>query len=199
MNVRVVAATNRDLAREVDAGGFRQDLYYRLNVIPIQLPSLRERREDIRALALHFVSRANQAHQRNVNLSADALARLEDHAWPGNIRELGNLIERLVLLADHPLLTAEDLERFMPDAAAAPATGTRPQGIAAESVRPEPQDAPPAPAAPLVRDYAPAHSHAVDALQAALAQAQGNQSRAAQSLGLTLRQFSYRLRKAGLR
>ncbi len=200
VNVRVVAATNRDLAREVDAGGFRQDLYYRLNVIPIQLPSLRERREDIRALALHFVSRANQAHQRNVNLSADALARLEAHAWPGNIRELGNLIERLVLLADHPLVTAEDLERFMPDAAsAAPATGARAQGIAAQSVRPEPQDAPPAPAAPLVRDYAPAHSHAVDALQAALAQAQGNQSRAAQSLGLTLRQFSYRLRKAGLR
>jgi len=200
VNVRVVAATNRDLAREVEAGGFRQDLYYRLNVIPIQLPSLRERREDIRALALHFVSRANQAHQRNVNLSADALARLEDHAWPGNIRELGNLIERLVLLADHPLLTADDLERFMPDAAAAaPATGTQPQGIAAESGRPEPQDAPPAPATPLVRDYAPAHSHTVDALRTALAQAQGNQSRAAQSLGLTLRQFSYRLRKAGLR
>ena len=200
VNVRVVAATNRDLAREVDAGGFRQDLYYRLNVIPIQLPSLRERREDIRALALHFVSRANQAHQRNVNLCADALARLEDHAWPGNIRELGNLIERLVLLADHPLVAAEDLERFMPDAAAlAPTPGTRPQGITAESVRPEPQDTPPAPAAPLVRDYAPAHSHTVDALRAALAQAQGNQSRAAQSLGLTLRQFSYRLRKAGLR
>jgi len=200
VNVRVVAATNRDLAREVDAGGFRQDLYYRLNVIPIQLPSLRERREDIRALALHFVSRANQAHQRNVNLSTDALARLEDHAWPGNIRELGNLIERLVLLADRPLLTAEDLERYMPDAAAvAPSTGPLPQGIAAGSVRPEPQDAPPARAAPLVRDYAPAHSHTVDALQAALAQAQGNQSRAAQSLGLTLRQFSYRLRKAGLR
>jgi Nif-specific regulatory protein len=126
--------------------------------------------------------------------------RLEQHAWPGNIRELGNLIERLVLLADHTLLTAEDLERFMPDAAAAaPATGTRAQGIAARSVGPEPQTAPAAPAAPLVRDYAPAHSHAVDALQAALAQAQGNQSRAAQSLGLTLRQFSYRLRKAGLR
>jgi Nif-specific regulatory protein len=200
VNVRVVAATNRDLAREVDAGGFRQDLYYRLSVIPIQLPSLRERREDIRALALHFVSRANQAHQRNVNLSADALARLEDHAWPGNIRELGNLIERLVLLADQPLLTSEDLERFMPDAAtAAPATGTQPQGIAAGFVLPEPQVAPPAPATPLVRDYAPAHSHTVDALQAALARAQGNQSRAAQELGLTLRQFSYRLRKAGLR
>jgi DNA-binding NtrC family response regulator len=102
----------------VAAGRFRQDLYYRLNVIPIQLPSLRARREDVRALALHFVSRANQAHQRNVNLAPDALARLESHDWPGNIRELGNLVERLVLLADRTPVTAEDLDRFMPGAAA---------------------------------------------------------------------------------
>jgi Nif-specific regulatory protein len=193
VNVRLVAATNRDLARDVEAGRFRQDLYYRLNVIPIQLPSLRERREDIRALA-----------------------RLEAHAWPGNIRELGNLIERLVLLADHPLVTAADLERFLPEAAA-PAGRTMPPGITGAPARPEPvagpapngpapgeapgQGLPPMaqPAAPLVRDYAPAHSHTADTLQAALAQAQGNQSRAAQSLGLTLRQFGYRLRKAGLR
>ena len=208
VNVRVVAATNRDLAREVATGRFRQDLFYRLNVIPIQLPSLRERREDIRALALHFVSRANQAHQRNVNLASDALARLEDHAWPGNIRELGNLIERLVLLADHPLLTAVDLERFLPQSDSALDTGRAdsplpavgPEAAAGPALAPlEPRSPPPAIATPLVRDYAWAHSHNVDTLQAALAQAQGNQSRAAQSLGLTLRQFSYRLRKAGLR
>jgi Nif-specific regulatory protein len=200
VNVRLVAATNRDLARDVDAGRFRQDLYYRLNVIPIQLPSLRERREDIRALALHFVSRANQAHQRNVNLAADALARLEEHAWPGNIRELGNLIERLVLLADHPLVTAADLARFLPEAAAPTASAPSPaQDDAWPLAPPDPRTVPVATAAPLVRDYAPAHSHTADTLQAALAQAQGNQSRAAQSLGLTLRQFGYRLRKAGLR
>ncbi len=208
VNVRVVAATNRDLAREVATGRFRQDLFYRLNVIPIQLPSLRERREDVRALALHFVSRANQAHQRNVYLGSDALARLEDHAWPGNIRELGNLIERLVLLADRPLLTAVDLARFMPQSDSALDTGLTdpplppvgPEAAAGPALAPvEPRSPPPAIAAPLVRDYAWAHSHNVDTLQAALAQAQGNQSRAAQSLGLTLRQFSYRLRKAGLR
>ena len=208
VNVRVVAATNRDLAREVATGRFRQDLFYRLNVIPIQLPSLRERREDIRALALHFVSRANQAHQRNVNLASDALARLEDHAWPGNVRELGNLIERLVLLADRPLLTAVDLERFLPQSDSALDTGRAdsplpavgPEAAAGPALAPlEPRSPPPTIAAPLVRDYAWAHSHNVDTLQAALALAQGNQSRAAQSLGLTLRQFSYRLRKAGLR
>jgi len=189
IDVRLVAATNRDLAREVQAGGFRQDLYYRLNVIPIRLPSLRERREDVRALALHFVSRANQAHQRNVNLAPDALARLEAHDWPGNIRELGNLIERLVLLADHTLVTAATLERFMPEALA--------------DARPAPASAPIPPALPsatgLVRDYQSATSHDAQTLQDALIRHQGNQSRAAQSLGLTLRQFGYRLRKAGLR
>lgn len=190
VNVRLVAATNRDLAREVEAGQFRQDLYYRLNVIPIRLPSLSERREDIRALALHFVSRANQAHQRNVNLSAGALVRLEAQPWPGNIRELGNVIERLVLLANDTLVTDAELDRFLPGA-----TATLPAAVAPMAATP----AQPPGEAPLVRDYAPAHSHSTHALQAALAEHHGNQSRAAQSLGLTLRQFSYRLRKAGLR
>ncbi|MES2611589.1 MAG: sigma 54-interacting transcriptional regulator [Pseudomonadota bacterium] len=189
VNVRLVAATNRDLAREVEAGQFRQDLYYRLNVIPIRLPSLAERREDVRALALHFVSRANQAHQRNVNLSADALARLEAHPWPGNIRELGNVIERLVLLANDTLVTDAELDRFLPGAKT-----TLPPPVAAVTPSALPPGEP-----PLVRDYAPAHSHSAHSLQAALAEHHGNQSRAAQSLGLTLRQFSYRLRKAGLR
>ncbi|MFN7855492.1 MAG: sigma-54 interaction domain-containing protein, partial [Acidovorax sp.] len=196
VNVRLVAATHRDLAHEVQAGRFRQELYYRLNVIPIRLPSLAERREDIRALALHLVSRANQAHQRNVYLTAEALARLEDHPWPGNIRELGNVIERLVLLSDDPQVTPARLERFLP-AASDSAQALRPP---AEAAAPQPEHAPgPATAAPLVREYAPAHSHSAQTLQAALQAHQGNQSRAARALGMTLRQFSYRLRKAGLR
>lgn len=192
VNVRLVAATHRDLAADVETGRFRQDLYYRLHVIPIHLPSLAERREDIRALALHFVSRANQAHQRNVNLAPDALARLEEHPWPGNIRELGNVIERLVLLANDTLVTRAELDRFLP-AAAAPSPPSPPsaqQIVSGPSL---------AAAAPLVRDYTPAQSHSVQVLQAALAEYHGNQSRAAQSLGLTLRQFAYRLRKAGLK
>jgi Nif-specific regulatory protein len=194
VNVRLVAATNRNLAQEVELGHFRQDLYYRLNVIPIRLPSLAERREDIRALALHFVSRANQAHQRNVNLSPDALARLEEHPWPGNIRELGNVIERLVLLANDTLVGRAELDRFLPATAVALPPAPAPvQQIQAET------PSTPIAAAPLVRDYHPAQSHSIQVLQAALAEHHGNQSRAAQSLGLTLRQFSYRLRKAGLK
>ena len=194
VNVRLVAATHRDLAADVEAGRFRQDLYYRLHVIPIHLPSLAERREDIRALALHFVSRANQAHQRNVNLSPDALARLEEHPWPGNIRELGNVIERLVLLTNDTLVTRGELDRFLPAAAVVLPPAPAPvQQIQAE------MPSTPIAASPLVRDYASAQSHSVQVLQAALVEHHGNQSRAAQSLGLTLRQFAYRLRKAGLK
>ena len=186
IDVRLVAATNRDLAQELLAGRFRQDLYYRLNVIPIRLPSLRERREDVRALALHFVSRANQTHQRNVYLSTEALALLEAHEWPGNIRELGNLIERVVLLTDHTMVGADELSRLMPaEVQPSPPRNTSPS---APSTAPE-----------LVRSYQRADSHGTLALQDALNRHHGNQTQAAQSLGLTLRQFSYRLRKAGLR
>jgi Nif-specific regulatory protein len=183
VDVRLVAATNRELEHEVEAGRFRRDLYYRLNVIPIRLPPLRERRDDIATLALNFLSRANQAHQRNVHLAPAALDRLAAHDWPGNVRELGNVIERLVLLAEHPTVTAADLERFLP---AAPETVS-----AARAMSAPPPVAPP----PLVRDWRPSDSHALQELEAALARYGGNQSRAAQSLGLTPRQFAYRLRK----
>jgi len=108
VNVRLVAATNRDLSFEVERGTFRRDLYYRLNVIPIRLPSLAERREDIRPLALHFLNRTNQANQRNVYLSPAALDALEAHPWPGNIRELGNAIERVIAFGDAEIIQAED-------------------------------------------------------------------------------------------
>jgi Nif-specific regulatory protein len=192
VDVRLVAATHRDLETDVAKGSFRRDLFYRLNVIPIRLPSLRERREDIHTLAIHFMNRANQANQRNVYLSPDALNRLEEHPWPGNIRELGNVIERLVLLADGPMVSATELERFLPSEAGGPSAAW-----AAASPR---TSAPARPlhspdAAPLVRDYRPAHSHTLEELQNTLAQHRGNQSRAAQALGLTVRQFAYRLRK----
>ncbi len=186
IDVRLVAATNRDLDAEVQQGNFRRDLLYRLNVIPIRLPSLRERREDIRTLALHFVNHANQVNQRNVHLSPAALQALENHPWPGNIRELGNVIERLVLLTDSLLVSGPELQRYLPSEQVG-----APLPISAALPRPSSS------AAPLVRDYLPIQSHSLADLQQALALQQGNQSRAAQTLGLTVRQFSYRLRKAG--
>ncbi|WP_395664721.1 sigma 54-interacting transcriptional regulator [Methylocella sp.] len=183
INVRLVAATNRDLAVEVGRGGFRQDLFYRLNVIPIRLPSLRERRGDIPALALHFLNHVNQANQRNVNLSADAISRLQEHSWPGNIRELSNMIERLVLLADRPSLSATDIEPFF-------AGGGDPGA-------PAPAAAPP-PDAIALRPYIAATSHSAQQLRQALAQSGGNKSRAAQQLGMTARQFVYRCQKFGI-
>ena len=185
IDVRLVAATNRDLDAEVQQGNFRRDLLYRLNVIPIRLPSLRERREDIRTLALHFVNHANQVNQRNVHLSPAALQALEGHPWPGNIREMGNVIERLVLLTDSQLVSGPELQRYLPSEQLG-----APLPISAALPRPS------SPAAPLVRDYLPMQSHSLADLQQALALQQGNQSRAAQTLGLTVRQFSYRLRKA---
>ena len=182
VNVRLVAATNRDLEAQVERGLFRRDLFYRLNVIPIRLPSLAERREDIRPIALHFLNRTNQANQRNVNLSPAALEALELHTWPGNIRELSNLIERLVLLADGTVISRAEAERFLP-AGAVPAAP-----VASAPVRA-------ALAGPVVREYRELHSHSAHELRCALAQHGGNQSRAAQALGMTPRQFGYRWKR----
>ena len=225
VDVRLVAATNRNLAAQVQAGLFRQDLYYRLNVIPIRLPSLAERRGDIRALALHFVNRANQVHQRNVYLSPEALDLLAQQPWPGNIRELGNCIERVVLLADQTVLSAAQLQRYLPQGSAEETALPSQHTARPDPLARAPQNTPPEPGGwvqsgpfsddatveagamphahagdmPGVRPYLSAHTHSVQMLQQALAAHHGNQSRAAQSLGLTLRQFAYRLRKAGLR
>jgi transcriptional regulator with GAF, ATPase, and Fis domain len=107
VDVRVVAATNRDLAAEVAAGKFRQDLWYRLNVVNLTMPPLRERREDIPSLAAHFA--AKYARGRVVEFSPDALQALTGHDWPGNVRELENAIERAVVLGSSDRIAAEDL------------------------------------------------------------------------------------------
>lgn len=102
-DVRIVAATNRDLKKGISEGRFRDDLYYRLNVFPIELPPLRHRREDIAALALHFASNAAaELGVRRHGVSSEAMDLLSRYDWPGNIRELANVIERAVLLCDGP-------------------------------------------------------------------------------------------------
>jgi len=110
VDVRVIAATHRDLEVQVSKGHFREDLYYRLYVIPLVLPSLRERGDDIMLLAEHFLSHFNERTQSAVSgFSASARAALMRHAWPGNVRELRNLVERLVVLTPEGLIEAEDL------------------------------------------------------------------------------------------
>jgi DNA-binding NtrC family response regulator len=109
IDVRVIAATNRDLAAMIADGSFREDLFYRLNVIQVVLPPLRERREDIPALAEHFLARSAARLEREVRLSPEGLERLLRYPWPGNVRELENAIERAVILARGDAVGVEDL------------------------------------------------------------------------------------------
>ena len=114
VDVRVIAATNRDLAEEVKAGRFREDLYYRLNVINIETPPLRARRSDIPILARHFVAKYAAENGKKIeDLAPDAVKALEAYDWPGNVRELENIIERAVVLAHGPKLTRDHLPRDM--------------------------------------------------------------------------------------
>ncbi|HEX9756402.1 MAG TPA: sigma-54-dependent Fis family transcriptional regulator [Nitrospiria bacterium] len=109
-NVRIIAATNRNLKKTVEEGSFRKDLYFRLNVIPIELPSLRERKEDISALSKHFLCRfQNETKRAGLDFSPEALEALTVYDWPGNVRELENTIERAVVLSSGNQIKLEDL------------------------------------------------------------------------------------------
>ncbi len=113
VDVQIVAATNRDLDALVEKGEFREDLYYRLNVIPIHIPPLRERIEDIALLAYHFLQKFNAKYERAVQISQDALDVLEVYPWPGNVRELQNVIERLVVTSDEEQVSAVQITRLL--------------------------------------------------------------------------------------
>jgi PAS domain S-box-containing protein len=114
VDIRIIAATNKNLKREVDAGRFREDLYYRLNVFPIHLPPLRERKEDIPPLTDRFIERWKTKHlKRFTGLSGEALGKLMDHAWPGNVRELENAIEHACIKAIGPTIALRDLPAYL--------------------------------------------------------------------------------------
>ena len=109
IDVRLIAATNRDLRKMVESGDFREDLFYRLHVIPISIPSLADRPEDILHLVSHYLARMNDKYEMNKSISPDLRSFLYHYDWPGNIRELSNLVERLVLLTKDPIITIDDL------------------------------------------------------------------------------------------
>jgi two-component system response regulator AtoC len=177
VDVRFVAATHRDLEAMVEAGSFRQDLFYRLNVVPLWLPPLRERRDDVEPLARRFVTAAAAAHGRaEVELAPDALARLRAEPWPGNVRELMNLIERLVVLADSPRIGAADVEREI-------ARGRVP-AVAAAAVESSLDER--------------VRSSEREAIVDALARARGNRTLAARLLGVSRRTLYNKLDEYGI-
>ena len=176
VDVRVVAASNRDLPQLVKDGEFREDLYYRLNVVPIELPPLRDRRDDIPLLAKTFLEQASARHGREVGALPPSIVRLlMDYGWPGNVRELSNAIERLVLLAEDERLSVEDL----------PAPIRENADGAGATVR--------LPAEGLVWD-----AMEESLLRQALDRVSGNRAAAARLLGLSYKAFLYRLEKHDL-
>jgi transcriptional regulator with GAF, ATPase, and Fis domain len=186
-DVRVVAATNRNLPRDIAQGKFREDLYYRLNVFAIQLPPLRERRADILPLSEAFLIEVGRGLSRPpAGISRDAKQRLAEYHWPGNVRELRNILERAAILCDGGLITAEHLS-LTTTAASVPSS---PVAIAAAG-----QPAPHAASSPSTRDLQAMERKMIEE---ALRDARFNKSKAAKALGLTRQQLYIRLRRHGL-
>ena len=115
IDVRVISATNQDLEDMVRQGKFRMDLYYRLNVFPLSIPPLRDRRVDIAVLAAHFLEKFNKKYNRKKTFSHKAIASLEKYSWPGNVRELENIVERLVIVGESPTISADQVNYIMID------------------------------------------------------------------------------------
>ena len=122
VDLRIISATNKDIRREVDEGRFREDLYFRLNVIPLNVPPLRERRDDLAALIKYFNKRLliDRPNTRELVFSRDAMKLLTEYSWPGNIRELKNFIERVTILVDEEVLTAETTSYYLGRAGSRP-------------------------------------------------------------------------------
>jgi two-component system response regulator PilR (NtrC family) len=179
VDVRIVAATNRDLHAEAQAGRFREDLYYRLNVIQIVLPPLRERMEDVPVLAQHFLDKYRRELGKQVtSVSSAAMEKILAHPFPGNVRELENLIERAVALARGPVLDVDVLPASVLErAASARMPAAAPTGSNLDEI---------------LAGYE--RGLLTDALQ----RAGGVKKRAARLLGISFRSFRYRLEKLGL-
>ncbi len=184
VDVRIIAATNRDLQADVAAGRFRSDLYYRLKIVPIHIPPLRQRQADILPLANAFIHDFNREFKKHIRgIAAEALEDLKRYYWPGNVRELRNMIERAVLLGSGPLLRRED---FFPEAGL--------PGGAVQAVPP----GQPAAAFRLPEGGVNLEEVEKNLVVQALAAAGGNQTRAARLLGMTRDQMRSRIKKYGL-
>ncbi len=177
IDVRIVAATNVDLRAALEQGTFREDLYYRLNVVPLNIPPLRDRKEDIPVLADFFVEKLGRELESPVRtISKNAVAKLMEFNWPGNVRELENVLERSIVLAEGPELSASDIRLDMAPAA-------RLHAMASNSFLP---------------DGITLDQYEQQLIKEALKRANGNKSQAARLLGLTRNAFRYRLDQMGM-
>ena len=182
VDVRLVTATNRDLVQDISAGSFREDLYYRLNVVPIHIPPLRERREDIPLLVEHFLAKFNDRLKKQIDsVSADAISRLVSYHWPGNIRELENLMERTMLFCERSEIQVSDLP---------PEIGGLPPMSAAGS-----------PNAASLKEAVRAETERVERelIQKALDETGGNVTQAARKLKISRKSLQTKMKELGLR
>jgi DNA-binding NtrC family response regulator len=178
VDARVLAATARDLEAEVRAGRFREDLFYRIHVVAIELPPLREREDDIAPLARHFTARLAQRFGRQLSLSDDAIAWLEQQEWPGNVRQLENAIERAAVLTNHEILTPADLRNEpIPTPHSPPSEES---GVGSGTLREATESA------------------ERDAIIQALQATDGNRREAAKRLGVSLRTLFYKIERYGI-
>jgi len=184
VDVRVLATTNRDLLKAVQKGDFREDLYYRLNVFPIQVPPLRERTGDVELLANHFLERFSREHGlKSCGFSPDAMAGLVAHAWPGNVRELQNVVERAAILAEEGAPITAELMGLLPPPVSLAAPVAAPAPVASSDH------------APLEEDSAvvPLHEMEKRAIRNALKQTNGNRTQAAELLQISIRTLRNKL------
>jgi len=171
VNFRLISSTNRDLAQEIKAGQFREDLYYRINVVNIKVPPLRERRDDIPLLTAEFVKEYCARERKSLQVSSEVMDILQHYEWPGNIRQLRNIIERAAVLARGKTITVRDL----------------PDELRLHTVRKAREDS-------FVR---PLREMELEAVRAALLEVKGNKSRAAELLGISRKALYKRLKESG--
>ena len=192
VDVRLVTATNRDLLAEVGAGAFREDLFYRLNVVPIHIPPLRERREDIPLLADHFIAKFNDRLKKEIAaITPEAVERLVAYQWPGNIRELENLMERTVLFCEGPEIRVSDLPPEVAGAAA-PQPSSVAHAPGEETLRPAPES---------LKEAVRAETERVERelIQRALDATGGNVTQAARKLKISRKSLQTKMKELGLR
>jgi two-component system response regulator AtoC len=191
VDVRLVTATNRDLLAEVGAGAFREDLFYRLNVVPIHIPPLRERREDIPLLADHFIAKFNDRLKKEIaSITPEAIERLVAYQWPGNIRELENLMERTILFCEGPEIRVSDLPPEVAGAAAPQSAAAH--GAGEETLRAAPES---------LKEAVRAETERVERelIQRALDATGGNVTQAARKLKISRKSLQTKMKELGLR